>query len=51
MRFTHRIYDKVPEAINCRALAQEIQPYILESKDVITIIRREGDVTSFLSVI
>ena len=41
----HLHYDKVPEAINFRALAQKIQLKILESKDAISIIR--CDMTSF----
>jgi len=36
-------YDKVPEAIKFRALAQKKQLKIIESKDATSIIRRERD--------
>jgi len=38
-------YDKVPEAIDFRALAQRNQLKILESKDAISMLRR--DVASY----
>ena len=37
-KFQRVWYDKVPEAINLRALAQKIQLKILESKDAISFI-------------
>ena len=36
-----RMYDKVPEAMDFRALAKKIQLKNLESKDAISIIRRD----------
>jgi hypothetical protein len=35
-------YDKVPEAIHVRAVAQKIQPKILESKDAMSIMQRDA---------